>query len=143
MSPRKTAPSVSVRPKRSTKSAGTSRSSRSGEASLDAEMDRVRYEAQLILLAARLQAARLLLGPRGERKGHGRSVSGRSASRSSRSRQLTVRESRSLLGLEDPSGAQVVGKALDHLIGTWTAAEARGFEASVAEFGQIDKELWE
>jgi hypothetical protein len=45
--------------------------------------------------------------------------------------------------LEDPSGSQVVGKALDHLIGTWTVAEAREFEASVAEFGQIDKELWE
>ena len=31
---------------------------------------------------------------------------------------------------------------LDHLAGTWSAADARQFGAATAAFEQVDKELW-
>jgi hypothetical protein len=31
---------------------------------------------------------------------------------------------------------------LDHLAGTWTAAEARRFAAATEPFEQVDQELW-
>ena len=35
-----------------------------------------------------------------------------------------------------------IGSSLDHLIGTWTAAEAKAFLESVQSCEQIDEELW-
>ncbi|MFP3940497.1 MAG: ribbon-helix-helix domain-containing protein [Thermoanaerobaculia bacterium] len=37
----------------------------------------------------------------------------------------------------------VVGDSLDWFIGSWSEAEAREFDEAVAEFEQIDHELWE
>ncbi|NBC30845.1 MAG: hypothetical protein GVY29_12745 [Spirochaetes bacterium] len=31
---------------------------------------------------------------------------------------------------------------LDHLAGTWSAAEAAEFDRAVEDFGQVDPELW-
>ena len=35
-----------------------------------------------------------------------------------------------------------IGATLDHLIGTWSNAEAESFLKSIASCEQIDKELW-
>jgi hypothetical protein len=42
-------------------------------------------------------------------------------------------------GAENP---RVIGAALDDLIGTWTAEEAREFDHAVHDFEHIDDELW-
>ena len=36
-----------------------------------------------------------------------------------------------------------IGESLDHLIGTWTAAEAKAFQESIRACEQIDEDLWE
>ena len=36
-----------------------------------------------------------------------------------------------------------IGHSLDHLIGTWSEAEAKKFLASIQSCEQIDEELWE
>ena len=35
-----------------------------------------------------------------------------------------------------------IGNSLDHLIGTWTAAEAKAFETAIKACEQIDEDLW-
>jgi len=36
-----------------------------------------------------------------------------------------------------------IGASLDHLIGTWTEAEAKVFLDSIQSCGQVDRDLWE
>ncbi|MDE2768977.1 MAG: hypothetical protein OXO54_09825 [Chloroflexota bacterium] len=46
-------------------------------------------------------------------------------------------------GLADGSeGRRKIGSSLDHLIGTWTQAEADEFDAALQEFEKIDEEMW-
>ena len=66
-----------------------------------------------------------------------------------RQRQISLNKAAILLlrrgaGLEpDEAGAaDVIGDSLDHLIGSWTAEEAREFEDAVAVFENIDDEIW-
>lgn len=42
----------------------------------------------------------------------------------------------------DVPDADVVGSSLDHLTGTWTAGEADAIDRALADFSQIDEELW-
>ena len=46
-------------------------------------------------------------------------------------------------GLDDGQGADTVGSSLDHLIGTWSDAEADEFERALRHFETIDKGMWE
>ena len=39
-------------------------------------------------------------------------------------------------------GADTVGSSLDHLIGTWTAAEADEMDSALKEFEVIDESIW-
>jgi len=39
--------------------------------------------------------------------------------------------------------ANVVGRSLDHLIGTWTAAEESDFLAAIRSCEQVDEEFWQ
>lgn len=45
------------------------------------------------------------------------------------------------LGNERP-GADTVGPSLDHLIGTWSSAEAEDLKSALAEFETIDEADW-
>ena len=45
-------------------------------------------------------------------------------------------------GLDTREPADVVGSSLDHLFGTWTAEEARGFRAAVRAMERLDPDLW-
>ena len=72
-----------------------------------------------------------------------------------RIRQLASREGISLnravlrllrrgVGLrERNSSADTVGASLDHLIGTWTAEEAREMERALEDLSRIDEAMWE
>ncbi len=57
--------------------------------------------------------------------------------------QAALRLLRRGAGLPD-GGEQVgaVGASLDHLIGTWTAAEADELDAALEDFGTIDEDAW-
>ena len=44
-------------------------------------------------------------------------------------------------GLEDGEGPDTVGSSLDHLIGTWSEAEADAFEESLRHSKTIDEAL--
>ena len=67
-------------------------------------------------------------------------------------RQLARREgislNRAVLGLIrrganlDDVDDDVVGSSLDHLMGTWTAEEADAVDSALADFSQIDEEMW-
>lgn len=46
-------------------------------------------------------------------------------------------------GLDDGQGADAVGSSLDHLIGTWSDAEADEFEQALRDFETIDAGMWE
>ncbi len=48
-------------------------------------------------------------------------------------------------GLEDEDGprAPTVGSSLDHLIGTWSDAEADEFERALRDLETIDEAMWE
>ncbi len=46
-------------------------------------------------------------------------------------------------GLADGQGADTVGSSLDHLIGTWSGAEADGIEQALRHFETIDEAMWE
>ena len=46
-------------------------------------------------------------------------------------------------GLEDKKGPDTVGSSLDHLIGTWTDAEADEFERALRHFETIDEDMWQ
>ena len=46
-------------------------------------------------------------------------------------------------GLEGGRGADTVGSSLDHLIGTWSAAEADEIERALRHFETIDEAMWE
>ena len=43
---------------------------------------------------------------------------------------------------EDTNGANTVGSSLDHLIGTWTQAEADEMDASLKQFETVDGIAW-
>ena len=43
---------------------------------------------------------------------------------------------------DDGSEHEVVGDSLDHLIGTWTPAEAEEFEGAMKDLSQVDPSLW-
>lgn len=46
-------------------------------------------------------------------------------------------------GLTNSTGAaDTVGSSLDHLIGTWTAAEADEMDSALKEFEVIDESIW-
>lgn len=45
-------------------------------------------------------------------------------------------------GVEGPHAADAIGDALDHLSGTWTAADAREFDEAVRGAERVDDELW-
>ena len=74
---------------------------------------------------------------------------------SARLRRLAKREGISLnqaalkllrkgAGLTDgKAGADTVGDSLDHLIGTWTAAEADEMDAALRELKTVDKAAWQ
>lgn len=66
-----------------------------------------------------------------------------------RQRQISLNKAAILLlrrgaGLEPEEAAatDVIGDSLDHLIGSWTAAEAQEFDDAVAAFEQVDDEMW-
>ena len=46
-------------------------------------------------------------------------------------------------GLEDGQRADTVGSSLDHLIGTWSDAEADEVEQALRHFETIDEAVWE
>ena len=46
-------------------------------------------------------------------------------------------------GLSDGQGAHTVGSSLDHLIGTWSDAEADEIEQALRHFETIDEAMWE
>lgn len=46
-------------------------------------------------------------------------------------------------GLGESREEDRIGHSLDHLIGTWSAAEAKSFQESTRSCEQIDRELWE
>ena len=43
---------------------------------------------------------------------------------------------------EDTNGANTVGSSLDHLIGTWTQAEADEMDAALKQFETVDGIAW-
>jgi hypothetical protein len=45
-------------------------------------------------------------------------------------------------GIGRPADADRIGPSLDHLIGTWTQADADAFLASIESCAQVDAELW-
>ena len=46
-------------------------------------------------------------------------------------------------GLEDGQAADTVGSSLDHLIGSWSNAEADEIERALKRFETIDEAMWE
>jgi hypothetical protein len=46
-------------------------------------------------------------------------------------------------GLAPAQSADCIGSSLDHLIGTWTAAEANKVNDAIKSCEQIDPDLWE
>ena len=46
-------------------------------------------------------------------------------------------------GLSPARPSDCIGSSLDHLIGTWTVAEAEALLASIESCEQVDPELWE
>ena len=46
-------------------------------------------------------------------------------------------------GLERGRGPDTVGSSLDHLIGTWSDAEADEVERALRHFERIDEAMWE
>ena len=57
--------------------------------------------------------------------------------------QAALRLLRRGAGLSDGAEqAGGVGDSLDHLIGTWTAAEADELDAALADFETIDEDAW-
>ena len=47
-------------------------------------------------------------------------------------------------GIEEASeGADRVGSSLDHLIGTWTQAEAEELDSALDDFEMVDAAIWE
>lgn len=45
-------------------------------------------------------------------------------------------------GLDDETPARGVGASLDHLIGTWSAADADALADATAVFERVDKDFW-
>ena len=46
-------------------------------------------------------------------------------------------------GLDDRPAADTVGSSLDHLIGTWSDAEADEIERTLRHFKTVDEAMWE
>ena len=58
--------------------------------------------------------------------------------------QAVLRLLREGAGLRERSKPDnVVGDALDHLIGTWTEEQAAVIDGAVADFERIDEAMWE
>ena len=58
--------------------------------------------------------------------------------------QAALRLLRKGAGLADGSArSDTVGASLDHLIGSWTQADADEMEAALEEFGTIDEAIWQ
>lgn len=45
-------------------------------------------------------------------------------------------------GLDEPGASARVGSSLDHLIGTWSEADAHAVAEATAAFEQVDEDLW-
>jgi hypothetical protein len=43
---------------------------------------------------------------------------------------------------DERSAPNAVGSALDHLIGTWSEADARSLREATADFDAVDREFW-
>jgi hypothetical protein len=57
--------------------------------------------------------------------------------------QAALRLLRRGAGVGDERGApNAVGSALDHLIGTWSGADARSLREATAAFDDVDQEFW-
>ncbi len=58
--------------------------------------------------------------------------------------KAVVRMLEEAAGLRPPSSGRGgdIGPALDALAGTWSAAETRSFKQAVADFEQLDPDLW-
>lgn len=58
--------------------------------------------------------------------------------------QAALRLLRKGAGLTETSaGPDIVGDSLDHLIGTWTQAEAEELDAALEEFETMDEVAWQ
>lgn len=57
--------------------------------------------------------------------------------------QAAVKLLRRGAGLEDGQSADTVGSSLDHLIGSWSTAEADEIERALKHFEMIDEAMWE
>ena len=58
--------------------------------------------------------------------------------------QAALRLLRRGAGLSDGAGqSDVVGSSLDHLIGSWSQAEAEELDGALKDFEAIDKAAWE
>ena len=56
--------------------------------------------------------------------------------------QAAVKLLRRGAGLASGPAPNAVGTALDHLIGTWTADDAKRMAAATAVFERVDEDLW-
>jgi len=45
-------------------------------------------------------------------------------------------------GLDEAAPVRGVGASLDHLIGTWSAADARVMREATRVFERVDEDLW-
>ena len=57
--------------------------------------------------------------------------------------RATVKLLRRGAGLERGQGRDTVGSSLDHLIGTWSDADADEMERALRHFETIDEGMWE
>lgn len=57
--------------------------------------------------------------------------------------RVTVMLLRRGAGPEHEPGANTVGSSLDHLIGTWSDADAAEFERALRHLEAIDEAIWE
>ena len=56
--------------------------------------------------------------------------------------RAAIRLLRKGAGLEGGTPDRGVGSSLDHLIGTWSAADARALADATAAFEHVDKDFW-
>ena len=57
--------------------------------------------------------------------------------------QAVLRLLRRGAGLSDSTaGADMIGTSLDHIIGSWTQAEADEIDGALREFEEIDEDVW-
>lgn len=57
--------------------------------------------------------------------------------------QAALRLLRKGAGLQDPAtGPDTIGSSLDHLIGSWSSAEADEVDSALRDFETVDETLW-